>query len=74
MTHPPTHARTHARTRTHAGIDTMWVTSVDNYQADGVIFKGNVRGKDPASSYAKMKQRLAVRCCAFAECALVCFC
>jgi hypothetical protein len=38
----------------------MWVTSVDNYQQDGVIFKGNVRNKDPAAAYAKMKQRLAV--------------
>jgi len=38
----------------------MWVTSVDNYQQDGVIFKGNVRNKDPSAAYAKMKQRLAV--------------
>lgn len=38
----------------------MWVTSVDNYQQDGVIFKGNVRNKDPSVAYAKMKQRLAV--------------
>ena len=43
-----------------AGFDTMWVTSVDNYQQDGVIFKGNVRNKDPSAAYAKMKQRLAV--------------
>lgn len=41
------------------GFDTMWVTSVDNYQQDGVIFKGNVRNKDPSAAYAKMKQRLA---------------
>jgi hypothetical protein len=38
----------------------MWVTSVDNYQQDGVIFKGNVRNKDTSAAYAKMKQRLAV--------------
>jgi hypothetical protein len=38
----------------------MWVTSVDNYQQDGVVFKGNVRNKDPSAAYAKMKQRLAV--------------
>lgn len=38
----------------------MWVTSVDNYQQDGVIFKGNVRNKDTGAAYAKMKQRLAV--------------
>lgn len=39
----------------------MWVTSVDNYQQDGVIFRGNVRNKDTGAAYAKMKQRLAVR-------------
>jgi hypothetical protein len=38
----------------------MWVTSVENYQQDGVVFKGNVRGKSPAASYAKLKQRLKV--------------
>lgn len=43
------------------GFDTMWVTSVENYQQDGVVFKGNVRSKDPAAAYAKMKQRLQVR-------------
>lgn len=42
------------------GFDTMWVTSVDNYQADGVVFKGNVRAKDPAVAYAKMRDRLKV--------------
>ena len=46
-----------------SGFDTMWVTSVDNYQQDGVIFKGNVRNKDPAAAYAKLKQRLAVSMC-----------
>lgn len=40
------------------GFDTFWVTSVDNYGHDGVVFKGNVRGRDPAVSYAKMKERL----------------
>jgi len=43
------------------GFDSFWVTSVENYEADGVIFKGNVRGKDPATSYAKMNERLQVR-------------
>ncbi|KAL6751736.1 hypothetical protein V8C86DRAFT_652543 [Haematococcus lacustris] len=40
------------------GFDTFWVTSVSNYQEDGVIFKGNVRGKNPGLAYAKMKDRL----------------
>lgn len=42
------------------GFDTMWVTSVDNYQADGVVFKGNIRSKDIQAAYAKLKERLAV--------------
>ncbi|GLC33972.1 hypothetical protein PLESTB_000824100 [Pleodorina starrii] len=40
------------------GFDTFWVTSVDNYGHDGVVFKGNVRGRDPAVSYQKMRDRL----------------
>eukprot|EP00878_Enallax_costatus_P024670 GHUV01026347.1.p1 GENE.GHUV01026347.1~~GHUV01026347.1.p1 ORF type:complete len:370 (+),score=121.97 GHUV01026347.1:911-2020(+) len=36
----------------------MWVTSVDNYQQDGVVFKGNIRSKDPKVAYAKLKKRL----------------
>ncbi|KXZ55018.1 hypothetical protein GPECTOR_3g180 [Gonium pectorale] len=40
------------------GFDTFWVTSVDNYGHEGVVFKGNVRGRDPAVSYAKMRERL----------------
>jgi hypothetical protein len=28
---------------------------------DGVVFKGNVRSKDPRAAYAKLKQRLQVR-------------
>ncbi|KAJ9523354.1 hypothetical protein QJQ45_005399 [Haematococcus lacustris] len=48
------------------GFDTFWVTSVSNYQEDGVIFKGNVRGKNPGLAYAKMKDRLKVwLSCAF---------
>lgn len=35
--------------------------SVENYEGDGVIFQGNVRGRDPAVSYAKMKERLKNR-------------
>lgn len=42
------------------GFDTMWVTSVDNYQQDGVVFKGNVRAKDPKVAYDRLKQRLQV--------------
>ncbi len=42
------------------GYDTMWVTAVDNYGADGVVFKGNVRAKDPAAAYTKLKERLKV--------------
>ncbi len=42
------------------GFDTFWVTSVDNYERDGVVFKGNVRGKDPAAAYQKMKKRMKV--------------
>lgn len=40
--------------------DTFFVTSVENYQADGVLFQGNLRG-DPAAAYAKLTQRLRVR-------------
>lgn len=40
------------------GFDTFWVTSVENYEQDGVVFKGNVRGRDPAQSYQKMCDRL----------------
>lgn len=40
------------------GFDTFWVTSVENYQADGVVFKGNVRGKDPQAAYLKMQGRM----------------
>ena len=43
------------------GFDTFWVTSVDNYDQDGVVFKGNVRGRDPAAAFEKMKQRMKVR-------------
>eukprot|EP00195_Chlamydomonas_chlamydogama_P008095 CAMPEP_0202901442 /NCGR_PEP_ID=MMETSP1392-20130828/14253_1 /ASSEMBLY_ACC=CAM_ASM_000868 /TAXON_ID=225041 /ORGANISM="Chlamydomonas chlamydogama, Strain SAG 11-48b" /LENGTH=475 /DNA_ID=CAMNT_0049587999 /DNA_START=68 /DNA_END=1495 /DNA_ORIENTATION=+ len=40
------------------GFDTFWVTSVENYKADGVVFKGNMRGKDPYASYEKMRDRM----------------
>ncbi len=43
------------------GFDTFWVTQVDNYDQDGVVFKGNVRGRDPAVAFQKMKQRMKVR-------------
>jgi len=40
------------------GYDTLWVTSVDNYQESGVVFKGNLRAKDPQAAYLKMKEKL----------------
>ena len=40
------------------GFDTFWVTETSNYGHEGVVFKGNVRGKDPALSYTKMCERL----------------
>ncbi|KAG2483904.1 hypothetical protein HYH03_017226 [Edaphochlamys debaryana] len=40
------------------GFDTFWVSSVDNYGHEGVVFKGNVRGRDPAVSYSKMRERM----------------
>lgn len=42
------------------GFDTFFVTSTENYQADGVLFKGNLRG-DPDESFKKMERRLNVR-------------
>ena len=42
------------------GFDTFFVTSTENYQADGVLFKGNLRG-DAAVAYGKMEARLKVR-------------
>ncbi len=44
------------------GFDTFFVTSVENYQADGVLFKGNLRG-NPADAYRRASERLKV-CCA----------
>ncbi|KAL4425048.1 hypothetical protein ABPG77_001826 [Micractinium sp. CCAP 211/92] len=38
-------------------FDTFFVTGVENYQADGVLFRGNLRG-DPADAYAKLAARL----------------
>jgi hypothetical protein len=43
------------------GFDTFWVTSVENYKVDGVVFKGNVRGKDPQTSYQKLSARMKAR-------------
>ncbi|PSC68193.1 putative zinc metalloprotease chloroplastic isoform X1 [Micractinium conductrix] len=39
------------------GFDTFFVTGVENYQADGVLFRGNLRG-EPAAAYAKLTARL----------------
>lgn len=38
-------------------IDTLFVTSVENYGQNGVLFKGNLRG-DPATAHAKLAARL----------------
>ena len=43
------------------GFDTFYVTSVENYQANGVLFKGNLRGRSPAESYKRTAARLKVR-------------
>lgn len=40
------------------GFDTFWVTSVEDYPPEGVVFKGNMRGKDPAAAYKKMADRM----------------
>lgn len=39
------------------GFDTFYVTSVENYQANGVLFKGNLRGRSPAEAYARTAKR-----------------
>lgn len=43
------------------GFD-FFVTSVENYQANGVIFKGNLRG-DPSVVYDRIATRLKVPSC-----------
>eukprot|EP00798_Chlamydomonas_sp_ICE-L_P006603 gene6603-3257_t len=40
------------------GYDTMWVTSVENYSMDGVVFKGNIRSKDIPGMYQKLCDRM----------------
>lgn len=42
------------------GFDTFYVTSVENYQANGVLFKGNLRGRSPAESYTRTAKRFQV--------------
>lgn len=44
------------------GFDCFFVTGTENYEADGVLFKGNLRGDAPVA-FAKMERRLRVRCC-----------
>ena len=39
----------------------FWVTSVDNYEANGVLFKGNLRAQDVQKAYASTASRLKVR-------------
>jgi hypothetical protein len=41
------------------GYDSFFVTSVENYDANGVLFKGNLRGQ-PEASQAALKRRLQV--------------
>eukprot|EP00891_Asterochloris_glomerata_P003585 jgi/Astpho2/3585/e_gw1.00058.23.1_t len=36
----------------------FWVTSVENYEANGVLFKGNLRAKDVQKAYASTASRL----------------
>ena len=36
------------------------LSQVENYQANGVLFKGNLRG-DPATAYDRIAARLRVR-------------
>ena len=38
----------------------FWVTSVENYEANGVLFKGNLRAKDIQKAYASTASRLKV--------------
>ena len=38
----------------------FWVTSVENYEANGVLFKGNLRAKDVQKAYASTASRLKV--------------
>ena len=45
------------------GFDTFYVTSVENYQANGVLFKGNLRGRSAAESYTRTAARLKVLFC-----------
>lgn len=45
------------------GFDTFYVTSVENYQANGVLFKGNLRGRSAAESYTRTAARLQVLPC-----------
>lgn len=42
------------------GFDTFYVTGVENYQANGVLFKGNLRGRSAAESYSRTSSRLKV--------------
>jgi hypothetical protein len=41
------------------GFDTLFVTSVEDYEASGVLFKGNLRG-DAAAIYPRLAARLKV--------------
>lgn len=41
------------------GFDTFYVTGVDNYhKGEGVVFRGNMRAKDAAAAYERMKARM----------------
>ena len=44
------------------GYDTLFVTSVEDYEASGVLFKGNLRG-DAATIYPRLAARLKVSAC-----------
>lgn len=38
-------------------FDAFFVTETENYEADGVLFRGNLRG-EPAASFEKMQRRM----------------
>lgn len=42
------------------GFDTFYVTGVENYEANGVLFKGNLRGRSPADAFARTSKRFQV--------------
>lgn len=50
------------------GFDTFYVTSTENYQANGVLFKGNLRGRSASDSYTRTAKRFQVNSTALHAC------